>query len=141
MIAEAWERAVLTGTDINGALLQMAKEGGLKVNTVREAKNSADFFREDATRPKIIVDKGIGDDHGSTRICSRTSSLIARCARRAARERGRAARAVRQGQRPDAGRRDPARRPRLACHLRRRGPGHINDPETLREALRPTGFR
>jgi hypothetical protein len=142
VIGEAWERAVLSGKDINGALVEMAKESGLEVKTVGQVKPSSKFFAENATKPKAIVDKGAGDDHGiHTHLLQ---ELVVSRALRA------------------AGRNESAAEFRsMLARVKGRMPGgdislgdliwrvtydleaidHINDPETLREALRPFGFR
>jgi hypothetical protein len=64
VLAEAWQRAIVSGTDINGGLLEMAREGGLAARIVPEAKNGQEFFRENVIKNKVMVDKGIGEAHG-----------------------------------------------------------------------------
>ena len=122
VIAEAWERAVLTGTDINGALLQMARRGRLEgqhgeggqelAGVLPRGRDPAEDHRRQGHRRRARHPYASAPGPGR-------GSRAAR--RRSQRERGRVPRAVRQGPGPGA-ERHPARRSRLARHLRRRGP-------------------
>jgi hypothetical protein len=84
VLADAWERAVLSGTDVNGGLLELAREAGFTTRTVRAAKSNEEFFRENVSKKYLMVDKGVGDEHGIYSHCSRIWSPTAPCAPRAA---------------------------------------------------------
>ena len=67
VLADAWEIAITQGVSINHALVQMAKEGGVKTKVIPKnagALSGKVFFDEHVTRNARIIDKGIGADHG-----------------------------------------------------------------------------
>ena len=64
VLAQAWQRATATGTDINAALMAMAAEGGVPSVVVTEFLDDAVFFERYATLAARIIDKGAGPVHG-----------------------------------------------------------------------------
>jgi hypothetical protein len=144
VLAEAWERAVMNGTDINAALVDMAREGGFgikKIPTKAGTLPNDVFFDEHVTNPKRIVDKGVGDEHGVyTHLLQ--DLVVDRALRAAGRtETGSEFRqllARAEGRNPNnIGVGDLIWRVTYDAEA----PGHLNDPETLRAALDKIGLR
>jgi hypothetical protein len=144
VLSEAWERAVLNGTDINEALVDMAREAGpgiKKIPTNAGTLPNDVFFDEHVTNPKRIVDKGVGDVHGVyTHLLQ--DLVVDRALRAAGRtETGSEFRqllARAEGRNPNnVGVGDLIWRVTYDAEA----PGHINDPETLRAALDKVGVR
>src|SRR5581483_7503497 len=144
VLSEAWERAVLNGTDINEALVDLAREGGSGIKKVPKTSGTLPsdvFFDEHVTNPKRIVDKGVGDVHGVyTHLLQ--DLVVDRALRAAGRtETGSEFRqllARAEGRNPNnIGVGDLIWRVTYDAEA----PGHINDPETLRAALDKVGVR
>jgi hypothetical protein len=142
VLADAWDRAVLSGTDINGGLLELARESGFTTRVVKAAKSNEEFFRENVSKKYLMVDKGVGDEHG---IYSHLlQDLVAdRALRAAGRSEGAADFRAMLGRVKGTA---PGFTISLGDLLWRvtydvEGSGHINEPESLREALRPLGFK
>jgi hypothetical protein len=144
VLAEAWERAVQNGTDINEALVDLAREGGMGVKKIPTRAGTLPndvFFDEHVTNPRRIVDTGIGAQHGVyTHLLQ--DLVVDRALRAAGRsETGSEFRqllARAEGQNPNE--------VRVGDLIWRvtydvESPGQINDPETLRGALDQVGVR
>ena len=66
VLTEAWVRAMVAGTGINAALLQMASESGLTLKVIPGEMQGPAFFRRYAGRATAMLDKPLADtSHGS----------------------------------------------------------------------------
>ena len=130
--------------DRNAALVDMAREGGpgvKKIQTKAGTLPSDVFFDEHVTNPRRIVDKGVGDEHGVY-----THLLQDLVVDRALRAAGRSETGSEFRQllaRAEGRNRNNISVGDLIWRVTydAEAPGHINDPETLRGAIKDVGLR